>query len=848
MMQRLFRLCLAVAACFISCRVNADDLPETAVHTVNMQRQGGYFDIYWDEDSGKVFLSIDRFGDDFLFLTALESGLGSNPVGLDRGQLGDSLVCRWRCLGRRVFLEQQNLKFRAGGASTAERRAVADSFAPAILWAGDVVAESGSSRLIDVTSLVVSDRHGISDSLKSAGQGDYSLDRERSLPMADSFAAFPDNVELPAMLTLSSSSAGSQVRAVAANGNAFSIRQRISFIRLPEPGFQTRPFDPRIGAFDVAFADYAVPLDQTIFKSWMVRHRLELDENGKVVDPIVYYVDSAAPEPVRTALVEGASWWSQAFEAAGFPGGFRVEVAPEGMDPLDIRFNFIQWVHRQTRGWSYGSSVIDPRTGEIIKGHVSLGSLRVRQDRLLTENLLVDSTTDGKTGPGSACGMVFPASQLAAEQAISQEQPNGRAEALDVSLARIRQLSAHEVGHTLGISHNFAASTYGGRASVMDYPAPLFRLDANNEIDTSNAYAVGMGIWDLRTINYMYKPFADIQNWRKYVDEKLAEDIRDGILYISDSDARPLGGAHPAAHLWDNGSDPVAELQTTLDVRRVAMQKFGAEVLLDGEPQGELVRAFTPLYFYHRYQTEAVVKLIGGVDYAYSMPGDSNAMANPVKVEVQRNAIESLMQTLDAKTLTIEPRILEILVPPSSRTAWTNEEPDGFTGPIFDPLAVAETAASMTIDGMLHPSRTARLATQGTLVEDHPGLDLVLQPLGDFVVANLSSPDSPAQGQDGSEDRARQAVARCIASAVVDSMLELVANDRAREDVRAQVRLRLLQISEELKDLEDGNQPLVAERAWVVDKIDRFLDRPDVTIKKTPQQTPPPGSPIGAAR
>lgn len=815
----------------------ADELPETPVHTAGMQRQGGYFDIFWDEAEGKVFLNIDRFGDDFLFLTALESGLGSNPVGLDRGQLGDSIVCRWRCLGRRVYLEQQNLKFRAEGASRAERRAVADSFAPAILWAGDVVAEAGASRLVDVTSLVVSDRHGIGQSLTGAGQGDYSLDRDRSLPLAESFVAFPDNVELPAMLTFASGTAGSQVRAVAASGREFSIRQRLSFIRLPEPNFQTRPFDPRIGAIDVAYADYAVPLDQSIFKSLMVRHRLELDQAGNVVKPIVYYVDSAAPEPVRTALVEGASWWSQAFDEAGFPGGFKVEVAPEGMDPLDIRFNFIQWVHRQTRGWSYGSSVIDPRTGEIIKGHVSLGSLRVRQDRLLTENLL----TDAKVAPGAACGMVFPVSQLAVEQSAGREQ------AIDVSLARIRQLSAHEVGHTLGISHNFAASTYGDRASVMDYPAPMFRLDANGEIDTSNAYAVGMGIWDLRTIDYMYRPFNNIEDWRAYVDEKLAEDVRDGILYISDADARPLGGAHPAAHLWDNGSDPIAELETTLDIRRVALEKFGAQVLLDGEPLGELVRAFTPLYFYHRYQTEAVVKLVGGVDYAYSMPGDANATANPVNADVQSKAIDALLQTLDAKTLVIEPRLLEILIPPSSRTAWANEEPGGFTGPIFDPLATAETAARMTIEGLLHPARAARLISQGTAGEDHPGLRLILKPLGELVVQNLSLSEAEPENQ------ADRAVARGVASTIVDAMIEVVADNRTREDVRAQVRHHLSEVADELqkaglKDSETENRALIAERGWVVDKIKRFLERPDVTVKKTEELAPPPGSPIGSAR
>ena len=828
MLFRFLLLVIAFALFFSNQQAHADELPEIPVFTAGMQRQGGFLPVYWDDATGKVYLEVARFGDDFLFLSALESGLGSNPVGLDRGQLGDSVVCRWRRVGRRVFLEQQNLKFRAEGAPNAERRAVADSFAPSILWAGDMAAKEGASALVDVTSLVLSDRHGIKQTLGGAEQGDYSLDVARSLPVAESFAAFPDNTELPAMLTFSSSKAGSQVSSVAANGQSFTLRQRLSFVRLPDAGYQRRPFDPRIGSLKVSFADYAVPLDQSIFQALMVRHRLELNSDGTVREPIVYYVDSAAPEPIRTALVEGATWWTQAIEAAGFPGGFKVEVAPEGMDPLDIRFNFIQWVHRQTRGWSYGSSVTDPRTGEILKGHVSLGSLRVRQDRLLIENLI----TAQSPKPGAACGVIFPASQVAIENTMERDQ------AIELSLARIRQLSAHEVGHTLGIAHNFAASTYGDRASVMDYPAPRIKVDAGGDIDASDAYAVGMGVWDMRTIDYMYRSFADVPAWKAYADQKLSDDIRDGILYISDSDARPLGGAHPLAHLWDNGSDPIAELDSTLQVRQVAMKKFDPSVLLGGEPQGELLRAFTPLYFYHRFQTEAVVKMIGGVDYAYSFPGDANATQQPVSVEQQRRAITALMKTIDAETLMIEPRILSSLIPASSPTAWSNEEPTGFMGLIFDPLATAETAAATTVSAVLHPARMARLATQHTTLDGHPGVELVLQPLTTYVQDALIS-----NGQDH-----RAAIGHRVASTIVNEMIQLASDGRAREDVRAQVRSRLSRLSlflaGRIKSPSKLKDPSEAE--WNADKIQRFLARPDISSQSTEPKSLPPGSPIGS--
>lgn len=827
------RSLLLFLICFLGLawqRCVAGELPQLDVFTAGMQRHGGFFDAYWDDSEGKLLLKIDRFGEDFLLLSALESGLGSNPVGLDRGQLGDSIVCRWRKVGRRVFLEQQNLKFRAEGAAESERRAVADSFAPSILWSGDVVAVDGKQVVTDVTSLVVSDRHSISNTLEASEQGSYSLNSERSFPLPESLRAFPDNLDLVAMLTFSSGNAGGQVRSVAANGQAFSIRQRLSFIRLPGPGFQRRPFDPRIGAFDVAYADYAVPLSQSIFKSLMVRHRLQLDDEGNVVEPIVYYVDAAAPEPVRSALVEGASWWTQAFEAAGFPGGFKVEVAPDGMDPLDIRFNFIQWVHRQTRGWSYGSSVIDPRSGEIIKGHVSLGSLRVRQDRLLTENLFAENLQKGSSSStGAACGMSFPASLLALDNL------SGRQQAIEVSLARIRQLAAHEVGHTLGIAHNFAASTYSDRASVMDYPAPRISINEDGKIDASDAYAVGMGAWDMRTIDYMYREFPDVSQWKAYVSEKLAADIREGIIYISDSDARPLGGAHPKAHLWDNGEDPISELENVLKVRQVAIQKFGPHVLLDGEPQGELVRAFAPLYFYHRYQAEAVVKLIGGVDYAYSLPGDANSKAIPVDREVQQNAVTALIAALNPSVLSVEPRIVELLVPASIRTAWANEEPSGYAGPVFDPLALAETSASMTVGAMLHPARSARLMNQGISDNQHPGLTLVLKPLRDLVVGYFGD---QANSNDG-------AVKRRVATTIVNHLIELAANDDAREDVRAEVRLYLLQILKELRQQQTKNDRLQAETLWIADKIDKFLQRPDLDIQRTSEPSPPPGSPIG---
>jgi hypothetical protein len=796
-----------------------------------MSRHGGFFPTYWDPREGKVFLQVELWDQEFLMLTALNSGLGSNPVGLDRGQLGATRVCRWRRVGPRVFLEQTNLKFRADAASEAERRAVRESFAPAVLWGGDVVAVESGAALVDVTSLVVSDRHGIAEALRGAGQGEFSLDGGRSFVVAERLRAFPDNVELHAQLTFTSGKPGSEVRAVAASGDAPSLGQRISLVRLPDPGYQPRPADPRVGAFAVRYADYAAPLDRSLFRSWMTRHRLQLDADGRVIEPIVYYVDAAAPEPIRSALVEGASWWSEAFAAAGFPAGFRVEVAPADMDPLDVRFHFIQWVHRQTRGWSYGASVVDPRTGEIIKGHVSLGSLRVRQDQLLLQNF----TQTRPTRVAASCGMAIPASFQALPALVGGEA------ARETALARIRQLAAHEVGHTLGIAHNFAASTYGDRASVMDYPAPRLRVGEDGQIETADAYGVGVGSWDRFTVRCMYAPIeADpprVETEAEQIDRWVRESHEQGLLYISDADARPDGGAHPLAHLWDNGDDPVVALRSVLRVREVGLQQFSPDVLLRGENSGDLQRAFVPLYLHHRYQATAVSKLIGGVDYGYSKPGDADDRAVPVEPERQRAAVAALMETLSPETLVVPPRILSMLVPASTRTAWDREKQSGFTAPTFDPLATAETAADLVAGLMLHEARLARLAQQDYLAESHPGTALVLEPLAEHALKCLTR----------TEQTPSAATARRIGSVITRRFLRVIEDEGARQDVRAEVRRRVELLAQQLGQwlAEHGVKAGAAEASWVHDRLTRALERPDLPAANTPPRSLPPGSPIG---
>ncbi|MEM6365234.1 MAG: DUF5117 domain-containing protein, partial [Planctomycetota bacterium] len=567
---RVYELLVVVIAIACSSKSFAvEPLPSFSETVAPLEYRAGFFDVYWDVDQSRVLMKIDRWGDDFLVLDALASGLGSNPVGLDRGQLGSERLCRWKRVGRRVFLEQQNTRFRADDAPAIEQRAVLDSFAPSVLWGGNVIAAdpAGAAVLVDITDLVVGDRHSVARTLRSSDQGSYRLDTERSFIQPDSIKGFPNNVELEASLTFASDQPGRQVQAVAASGLAFTVRQRLSFIRLPDAGYQVRKFHPRIGSFSVAYADYASPLDQSMHRRLMTRHRLT------ETDPIVYYVDPAAPQPIRSALVEGASWWTEAFAEAGFPNGFVVKVAPANMDPLDVRYNYIQWVHRQTRGWSYGASVIDPRTGEIIKGHVSLGSLRVRQDRLLIDNLTaktIGNQTSSHSARGCACGIVAADHGIHAMMASSTE----------VALARIRQLSAHEVGHTLGLAHNFAASTYDDRASVMDYPAPRIKVNDHGELDFSDAYGVGVGVWDRFCIRAMYEQHDDDDS--QALQNHVAQANANGWIYLTDSDARPASASDPRANLWDDGKNAIEGLKLAMRVRRVGLANFDASVLLPG--------------------------------------------------------------------------------------------------------------------------------------------------------------------------------------------------------------------------------------------------------------------------
>ena len=791
--------------------------------TASMTRLDGFFDVYWDESTGRLHWEIDRWDTQFLYQVSLASGLGSNPVGLDRGQLGGTHVLKAQRIGPRVLLIQPNYRYRALSDNPDEVRAVEDAFAPSIFWGFDVAARTGDRVLVDATDFFLRDTHGASARMERAGQGSFGLDRSRSAFHIPGTKAFPENVEIETILTFTSSDPGALVRSVAANGNAVTLRQRHSLVQLPDDGYTPRVMDPRVGANGPTFYDYASPIDGNMSVHWVARHRLQKQdpsaERSAPVEPIVYYIDRGAPEPIRSALVDGGNWWNEAFEVAGFIDGFRVEVLPEGADAQDIRYNMVHWTHRSTRGWSYGSSVVDPRTGEIIKGNVNLGSLRLRQDYLKGQALTPPFAQPSGFG---ACGL----SDAPGFEYIAQVTDG--ANPLDMALARVRQLSAHEIGHTLGFPHNYIASTYGGRASVMDYPAPLVKITDDGALDLSDAYGVGIGDYDKVAVNWLYRQFAPGTDERAglaaIVEEALADDTR----FMAHTDNAFVGAGHALASVWDNGADLVEGLEHEIDVRRIALGSFGESVIREGEPMSSLERVLVPLYLHHRFQLTSAVQSLGGADYRYAVRGDGQMPITIVPGPQQARALDAVLSTLTVDFLALPERIVDLIPPPSYRSTQ-GETFDGRTGLTFDALSVVAAGARFSVESLLHPERMARLVEYGSRDAAYPGLDDVVSRL----VGATWKIDAPS-------DPYRAEVLATIQRTVLDTMMAEASRPENPASVRAYLSDGIVSLAAWIEALPETNPH---QRLALLD-IRRWENRPS---EFAPSALPelPPGSPIG---
>ncbi|MEP0264037.1 zinc-dependent metalloprotease [Dokdonia sp.] len=789
---------LSITALFLVSIVQAQFLDSKT----GLKTQEGYFKTHYDESVDKLYVEVDKIDNKFLYVHSLRTGLGSNDIGLDRGQLGGSAIVYFKKAGNKLLLVQPNQNYRANTANVLERASIEEAFATSVLYGFPILETKGNTYVIDFTPFLMQDSHGVANRLKFQKEGAYKIDISRSALSMERTKSFPKNTEFEALLTFKGQPTGQKLRTVAPDASSVSVIQHYSFVELPDDGYTPRVFDPRAGNISTTFLDYATPVQEPIRKRYANRHRLEKKNPeatiSEAVEPIIYYLDPGTPEPIRSALLEGAQWWNQAYESIGFKDAFQVKILPADADPMDLRYNVIQWVHRSTRGWSYGASVTDPRTGEIIKGHVSLGSLRIRQDFLIAQALM--------------------------NKPFAQRDDNYQP-MLNMALARIRQLSAHEVGHTIGFAHNFAASP-NERASVMDYPHPTLSL-RNGEVDFSNAYATGIGEWDKVTVAYSYGIVPTGIEEKRYLNSILETAEKNGLRYITDSDARAQGGAHYKAHLWDNGTNANEELENLLALRKQAIANFSIDNIRTNEPYSVLEDVFVPLYFYHRYQTEATVKMIGGLDYNYAVKGDEYLKVSEVlDVKQQEKALATVLQTLTADELAIPKNKLALFPPRAHGYNRSRESFKSNTGVAFDALGAAATASDMTLALLLHPERANRLVQQKALDTKQLGLQEMLEELVEGTLKNKE------------KNAYQKEVQNTINYNVIKHLINLYVHPKSIAQTKATTKYVLRSVvksSLNSSDIHDIN---------INDQIEKALNKPEM-FKALPSPKIPDGSPIG---
>jgi len=799
--------------------------PTIEQHTARMRKLDGFFPLYWDATAGRLYMEIARFNTEVLHIQGIGAGLGSNDIGVERGNLQGSDIVFFERVGPKILMIEPNYNYRATfNAAPEEVRSVRESFARSVLWGFDAVAETGNRALVDLTDYLIRDPNVITQRLRSS----YRVDNARSSIYVPMTQNFPQNTELEAEVTWVRQPGGpgsgggpggfnpfrspagyvEGVPDVAADGEAASLRIHHSFVQLPDGNYTPRKFDPRASYGPIVWKDYAAPPDgneMSMYVRYIRRHRLKKQNPQAAVSdpvrPIVYYLDPAVPEPQRSALLEGTGWWNQAFTAAGYRNAFRVEIRPDTISPLDVRYNVINWVHRSTRGYSSGATVTDPRTGEIIKGLVTLGSLRYRQDYMIAEGLLLPYRT-------------------------GDEVP---ADVREWAVARIRQLAAHEVGHTIGFQHNYYDSR-AGRTSVMDYPAPLATLRSDGTLDVSQVYERGIGEWDSVAIKWGYQDFPpgtnEEQTLQRMLDDAWARDIR----FLTNQDA----AANPRSDQWSNGFDPAAELNRLMEIRRVVMRRWGETAIRRGMPMAQMEEVLVPAYLYHRYQVDAAASALGGMHYIYALRGDGRDPTPPVPAAEQRAALSALLVTLRPSELTLPDEVVRKLPPRPSGYERSRELFPRYTGLMFDKITPAVIASDMTVSAILTTDRAARLVEQHVIDPALPGLEEVIDSI---VGATFGArPATPYEA----------GIARAAQRVVIERLMDLSANAEMPQ-VRAVATGRLVRRMNESGAVQGGDDANLAHHHMLALDIKRFIDRPYQAYPSLQANDAPPGAPIGGA-
>ena len=759
----------------------------------------GFMDFSYNDDSGKIILEIDNLDNEFLYINSLSRGVGNNDLGLDRGQLGNSRIVYFTKRGNKILLIQPNLRYVSNSSNELENKAVEEAFARSVLFGFEIVEKLTDSYKIDLTPFLLNDAHGVSQRLRYSNSGSYSLNKSMSAIDLDRTKAFPKNIEFDVLLTFTGNPSGNLVRSVTPTASNLTVNQHHSFVKLPDDNYNKRKFDPRSGSNPFIVFDYSTPIDEKLEQRFIVRHRLNKknpnDEMSEPVEPIIYYIDNGTPEPVKTALIEGGNWWNQAFESAGYKNAFRIEVLPEDADPMDVRYNLIQWIHRSTRGWSYGASIVDPRTGEIIKGQVSLGSLRVRQDYMILSGL-VDNPND-----------------IQNKSLIKK-----------TSLDRIRQLSAHEIGHTLGFAHNYISSA-NNRSSVMDYPHPKIDL-VDGKISIADAYSENIGDWDKVSVEYAYRDFPNTKNENYELDKIINEAEKNGLYFLSDSDSRPVGSANPFSHLWDNGELPYKELNKLLKVRDLALKNIDLDNLVDGEPYDRIEDILVPIYMLHRYQIEASAKAIGGVDYLYFVKNKNNDKVKFVDSKLQRKSLESLLNVLKPKNLVLPNNLIDILSPRSFRNPRTRENFVSNTGVTFDYINTSSSLINHTLTFLLNPERINRINQQNIFGDDILTLENYLAEISKSIFDNKKL------------NTYEKSVNKNTSSLYLDHLFMAFNNSRTNDLSKSIILASIMDIMNNLSTKSNNYN------RFLINKIDGFLINPD-KYKPIEKTKIPDGSPIG---
>jgi hypothetical protein len=772
-----------------------------------MTRQDGLLPLYLDQQGEKLYLEIPHDSMRVLYFLSLATGLGSNPIGLDRGAEQGAYVARFDRHGDRVLLLLENWQYRSSATDNPDhRRTVAEAFPASVIASLPLVADSGDRLLVDATAFVFRDWVDVAGTLARSNEGNYSVARDRSALYLPGTKAFPTNTEIDVALgyTLSGGRPGRIVSSIVPDGRAFTLRQHLSFLALPDDRYQPRDQDPRVGYFGITFKDYAQPLQGALERSWISRHRLErvdpTDPSSPFRDPIVYYIDRGIPEPIRTAVKEGVSWWVDAFARAGLAGAFVVRDLPPDVDPMDARYNVVQWENRNERGWSIGGALGDPRTGEIIKGMARLDSHRERTDYNLYAGLM-------------------GAASSAADTAFV--------------LARSRQKAAHEVGHTLGLAHNYIASTYD-RGSVMDYPPPRTRVDAAGEIQVDDAYAVGPGPYDVWAIHWGYGIFPAAST-RDSLDAIVAEGLQRGYLYLSDGDARPDNASDPRTNLWDDDATPAEFLDHTMAVRRVALARFGLRNIRPGDPLTLLQERFVPVYLMHRFALSSLARAIGGMEYSNAVSGDGQQATRPVPAAQQRAALHQLLGALDPAELAIPDSVVTLLGPASRPFGELHDVFAGRTYPAFDALAAARSLAQLIVDDILQGERAGRLVQFASRAEDALSLDETIDSLVDYTWHR----PAPA-------GRHLAALQRVTQRAVADRLLGLASDVRVSPEARAIADYRIAALAEVAARRARASAPTATRAHWsaIAEDFARWRERHELP-PLTPAFDAPPVAPFG---